>query len=331
MDKEQEKKLSEKNIYILGGVEDFLTTTARIHKRNLLYSSLICLMVSLIAYNKSFDSIFGFKVTGDEISADIIILMLIVVCCYEFLSLWQCLKTCKSHWQGESLLNLINSESESKEPDRFKKLISASLLIDEDDKNKFSKEITDQVEEMGVQIRIANELASHFTKSLEDLTSEYAKAAVKHTNQQRQLVEISVRDNREYVPDSMKENFDQECYRVGKVFSKISDKLTYIDHMYESHREVAKVVEKIKICSTDWEKNIENKLSCLGEKSEEVKNILHSINGTYSRQVQIHFIIPTIIFFISFSFGIVALNYPVECEWVNNLFIEITSKLKTSK
>lgn len=96
-------------IYLLDGVEDYLTESAKKHKRNLIYASFICATLSVLGIGQTFKSIFGFQLTT-PISNDSLLLLLSLTCVYEIIMLISYWSHCRSHWFGKNLQRKFESD-----------------------------------------------------------------------------------------------------------------------------------------------------------------------------------------------------------------------------
>ncbi|WNJ95132.1 hypothetical protein RND59_13495 [Vibrio ruber] len=94
-----------KKIYLLDGVNALLTSSALVYKRNLMYSSFLCLCLSLVAPDCDFQSLFGFKIANDYITTGSIIAVLLAVIVYEVIMLWASFSQCKAQWFGKDLID----------------------------------------------------------------------------------------------------------------------------------------------------------------------------------------------------------------------------------
>lgn len=108
------KKREDYNLYMLNGVEDYLTESAKKYRRNLLYASSLLLSLAILHHFKmlpssELSSLFGIKFVtpnGSEesgIKIDIVIAILCIVCLWEMVMFGLSKKVCDSHWVGERL------------------------------------------------------------------------------------------------------------------------------------------------------------------------------------------------------------------------------------
>ncbi|EHH2490357.1 hypothetical protein J7X65_000995 [Vibrio parahaemolyticus] len=120
------KNKEKNNIYILSGVEDYLTESAKKYKRNLMYCIFLIITLSLFKHLdlvKSFKSILGFSINEDEgIPVDLVIALISGVCVYEFSMLITYKKTCDSHWFGKRLSD-TKAKGDDAEVVYFKEII----------------------------------------------------------------------------------------------------------------------------------------------------------------------------------------------------------------
>lgn len=109
----------ERGIYVLSGVEDYLTEGAKKYKRNLMYSMFLIYVFSFIKtfnFSDGFTSIFGFALDGNKkIPIELIIGGLTLVCMYELIMLTSYVKVCNSHWFGKGLLKNKEGNNDTSE------------------------------------------------------------------------------------------------------------------------------------------------------------------------------------------------------------------------
>ncbi|PST95705.1 hypothetical protein C9I87_08625 [Photobacterium iliopiscarium] len=110
-------------IYFLSGVEDYLTESAKKYKRNLLYSSGIIVVLTIMKCFgdiDSFDSFLGFR-TKESVPIEFIISIVVVVCIYELFMLSIYRRVCDCHWFGKAFQN--NKDKSKSDIQYFKEVI----------------------------------------------------------------------------------------------------------------------------------------------------------------------------------------------------------------
>lgn len=128
------KRRGNHRIYILSGVEDYLTESAKKHKRNLMFLAFFVgtlTATSLLYGDIVFKSAFGFSIdykNGEGINASTFLAFASVACIYEIFMLSIYKKQCDSHYFGKQL-NRTNSVGSSEQLDNFKRVVE---LIDYD-------------------------------------------------------------------------------------------------------------------------------------------------------------------------------------------------------
>lgn len=121
-------------VYILGGVEDYLTEAAKKHKRNLMFLAFFVVTLtslSLLSGELIFKSAFGFSIESEKsegINSSILLIVASLACLYEVVMLLLYKKQCDSHYFGKQL-NRTDGSGTSEQLDNFKRVIE---LIDYD-------------------------------------------------------------------------------------------------------------------------------------------------------------------------------------------------------
>ncbi|HIF5825744.1 TPA: hypothetical protein ACX3FA_001484 [Vibrio parahaemolyticus] len=122
------KKRGNHRIYILGGVEDYLTEAAKKHKRNLMFLAFFVstlTSISLLNGELIFKSAFGFSiesVKSEGINSSILLAVASIACIYEVMMLLLYKKQCDSHYFGKQL-NRTDRTGSSEQLDNFKRVI----------------------------------------------------------------------------------------------------------------------------------------------------------------------------------------------------------------
>lgn len=142
-------KYKYKSISFATGGGDYLPDSAKVHKRNLMYASLVCIIIATIGHNKSFESVFGFKLTEGGIQSSYIISILAVICIYELISLNLYIKDCKSSWFCR---NLDNEKSD------FKDNIEIGIFMYEDDIERIENKIDRTIKNAMARYRLYKKL-----------------------------------------------------------------------------------------------------------------------------------------------------------------------------
>jgi len=121
-------KRGESKIYILNGVEDYLTESAKKHKRNLMFLAFFIMTltaISLLNGDLIFKSAFGFSIQaakGEGINSSIFLIIASIACVYEIMMLLIYKKQCDSHFFGKQL-NRTDKTGSSEQLDNFKRVI----------------------------------------------------------------------------------------------------------------------------------------------------------------------------------------------------------------
>lgn len=117
-------KQGSQHIYIMDGVEDYLTESAKKHKRNLMYLAFfILILTSFTLFNGElvFKSAFGFTFKSEDagINSALILMTASIACGYQMLMLLYYKKICNSHYFGDKLTRK-NKLGDAEQVDRFR-------------------------------------------------------------------------------------------------------------------------------------------------------------------------------------------------------------------
>ncbi|MDH5915067.1 hypothetical protein [Vibrio splendidus] len=141
-----------RNIYFASGVEDYLTDSAKKHRRNLMYASFVVLVLSIFNLDiipvpaKEFSSLFGFKLVDSSaaqqshevnslstgIPFTVVIGFMSLVSFWETIMLFSYQKLCESHWFGDSVTKGID-ENGKKELKKFEEIELISYEFENSD------------------------------------------------------------------------------------------------------------------------------------------------------------------------------------------------------
>ncbi|CAH7279452.1 membrane hypothetical protein [Vibrio chagasii] len=286
-------KYKYRNLYVASGGDDFLTTSAKIHKRNLMYSALLCIVISIIGYDKTFDSIFGFKISDDNgIPSVSIITILVTICFYELISLCSYFKLCRSLW----LWRDVNSDK--KEGDVINnKSISESLKIGlfmyDADAKKLERFITRITSESLSTYRIYKKIQENTNKYVVYSKDDgYGFAVDKDKINESEII-------LNQILDAIKSG-DNEGAIKGLVNDKIEK---YINHRIAHDQLIQDVDNNIINLKSEIEKelkSIQTFLTRLNNSTDKLIYQFENIQAGYKRYIIMDFIVPS-------SFGLVAI------------------------
>lgn len=116
---------NEHNLYIMGGIDEYLVNSAKIHKRNLIYSSFLLLNFSIFGFflDIKFSSFFGFKFSQD-LSYKFLVIVLLMVVLYEMVLLFLYKNDCDRQWFGKNITKNNDYTSE------FKHKINLNFILE---------------------------------------------------------------------------------------------------------------------------------------------------------------------------------------------------------
>ncbi|EGQ8300065.1 hypothetical protein QPI28_000614 [Vibrio parahaemolyticus] len=285
-------KYDPKNITIVTGVEQFLTDTARTHKRNLLYTTLILASIIWLIGNKKVNSAFGFNVEGGIDSKDIISIIAVVVI-YELFMLWFYYKDCKCQWFGMSI-------GQKGELPKFKESI---------EQIKVNLECTftvPDIERYTIEGSRIVEIINHEKEHLEKLVDEWKKQNVVSTyHEMTEYIDDFVREytkmyelaNKECIENNFGSLMSAEG-RLRKAAEALKINANEFYHITRPDNERERLQQRFfdNLYMTEQElKKIEQNLTELETATNNISRQLFSLQRGYTRYKRVDFILPTVL------------------------------------
>ncbi|EPH6376560.1 hypothetical protein ACS0KR_004110 [Vibrio alginolyticus] len=317
-----------KVLYLLDGVEDFLTNSARIHKRNLMFFSSACLTISFLGQGKVFDSVLGFKFEGSSVTSNQILFILIIATLYELIVLWCHYGLCKTHWIGGNLARKINAEEKRKtnEPDKFKGNISVGLLMSNCEIDEFENKVKDIECEIESGAKDIIKKLDLFNERIEKINE---KTLDDNCFDKMELAAEKIRHINDLDPRTDKGDYSQSY--LGFLTDIKSEYESFLFSVQGSSQEVNRKNEIIKSSTDEIVKIINNpqsnaikEISSVREKISHLENQFNSIQIGSLRFVILDFIIPTVFCIMSLSAGVSSILTPKSIDNINS---QVSTKL----
>ncbi|MEZ8060450.1 hypothetical protein [Vibrio splendidus] len=305
------EKPTELKVYFVGDVSEFLTDDAKVHKRNLMYVSVILLAFSYAIGVNSIKSAFGFEF-DQPISAVTCVFILNLVVAYELFMLLEKFSDCKLQWFYQTL------DEKGKLP-RLKETVE-----------KFQKTFPASTEHLKVRTFNIKSITSEIERSQDNLQSakeEWSNSGIKN---EINILEGKINDFSDLLTefrDKIK-SIDDEATRID-----LSDRLDCLKGYHQVVESLEASIRNINshlsydylsISETnDNLKKIASEIDDYGKKIDELHIIKDELVTQLSakkrglmRKVTIHFIIPTL------SAGI-AVTYSIHKYTFTELFSSI--------
>ncbi|WP_146449953.1 hypothetical protein [Vibrio kanaloae] len=265
------------NIYILDGVEDFLTNAAKVHKRNLMYSSLIGFAVAVLGHDRSVNALFGFRLTGEGIPVNHILPFILLVCFYEIFMLWSYKDLCKSQWIGEKLENKIK-----KEPNSYRRKFETGFTISNGHLQHINREVKfgiyKSLANYQVYMKLSEKMADEFRNQDKEVYKSNQKKLIEDAET---IIEHIKKHHHSSIPailqplESSIKNFRDHTYCMSEKCNE------FISCANESHSEYEK-----------WRRIVQRELDDLKNNSDEIITLLKGMQGSYRRFMFVDIILP---------------------------------------
>ncbi|MCS0138663.1 hypothetical protein NDJ13_09595 [Vibrio alginolyticus] len=288
-----------RNLHVATGGDDFLTTSAKIHKRNLMYSALLCVVVSIVFYDENFDSVFGFKISGDSgIPSITIISILLVVCIYELISLILYFKLCRALWlwRGQN----SDREDDVRDYNSTTEIIKIGLFMYEKDKKRLDNSIK----------RLNRELLNTY-RIYSGIKRDMNRYIVYEKNDgYGNVIDLETLKGIDLIVDSLIKEINVE--KNDKLERPINDKIeSYIRHRYK-YEQLNKEIESnflaIKKEIEDNTVTLNGFIKRLSDKNDKLISKFEKTQAGYIRYIMMDFLIPSIFAIFAIYIGIVSIH-----------------------
>ncbi|HCE2582320.1 TPA: hypothetical protein NKQ43_002600 [Vibrio parahaemolyticus] len=316
-------KYDPKNITIVTGVEQFLTDTARTHKRNLLYTTFILASIIWLIGNKKVNSAFGFNVEGGIDTKDIISVIAVVVI-YELFMLWFYYKDCKCQWFGMSIgqkgelpkfkENIeqikVNLECKFTVPDIERYTIAGSGIADIIDyEKKYLDNLVDEWKKQNV-VSTYHEMTNHIDNFIQIYKDIY-ELAFKDANENNFNRLLGAEINLSRAAVTLKRNAD-DFQRITRPYEGRDKLLNKFSFNFESTK-----VQLAKIKQT---------LTKLETATDNLSRQLFSLQRGYMRYKRVDFILPTVFSIVVLASAICQIFDISALDYLEKIFQFLTLK-----
>ena len=287
-------------IYILGGVEDYLTEAAKKHKRNLMFLAFFVASltaITLLSGELVFKSAFGFSVESQSegFNSSILLIVASFACLYEVIMLFLYKQQCDSHYFGKQL-NRTDRQGSCEQLDNFKRVIE---LIDYDmnEHAELDNLLEKHLEQSQLLIETIykhptpNEVQESFTSLIDTVDevkhktisrdAEYAGNAIFERikfllkQPEREIEHYRLQDIRQIIELQVMRNIPQQMN---------GDKYTLIKSFFDEHNKIVKLSEDYVIHNEDWKVYIEHQLQSNLNRYEELVALIKQ-QGAASRRI----------------------------------------------
>ncbi|MEC6814452.1 hypothetical protein VXS05_05190 [Photobacterium toruni] len=276
-------KQKQPHIYILDGVEDYLTNGAKTHKRNLMYAVFLCITLAIFGINHSYSSIFGFRLENESnISNNIILSLVMVVCFYESVMLLFYMKHCNSQWFGKSFnynenIKNDNEYSES-QMEKFKGEVKNQIYFDKNIITILDTDIDSSLKRAENEYNILMKIISTY---YENIKSEYDdNKSYKLPNLDTLTSAVENRLNALKYGDGISERTSSECLlkEIKKLYNFPNETTKNLSEALFSFEGLLKSdIDKIKKTNDVWKYEIKEKINTIEKVNTSILKILNDV------------------------------------------------------
>ncbi|HCG8740306.1 TPA: hypothetical protein NJ565_000241 [Vibrio parahaemolyticus] len=286
-------KNEEKHVFILSGVEDYLTESAKKYKRNLMYCTFLILTLSLLEqldYVSGFKSLLGITVSK-EVPIDLVIGIISIVCAYELTMLASYFDVCESHWFGREFLGKKNEGNEAKVVYFEKELRNVSY--------DFESLETILSSDFNVQEAFNDVLDEKYVggwehllvKSFNDYVSEQGDSLISQLQQQKSKAKDNIDD------ELLRSTYEVEVSKFIKslqspIDQKINQRLVSLERLKD----------EITSFNSSWKKRVDEKIQRNIVSNTNLSRIIESVSRPHKTIVFFEIYFPLLVG--SFSIGI---------------------------
>lgn len=292
------KKTKPIELYLLKGIEDYLTDSAKKYRRNLLFSASIVLAITLFinhdwASGKQINSIFGVSLINSEgmrigFEPRLLVAILTIIVGWEMIMFWFSKYNCDANWRGRG-------RSESKELMIFAPYDISSI----EQYNQTCRNLVIELAELvnikqnDIELGISNFGAS-LSNYLERITPDMHEELSKRYNQERR---ISIMN--EAVIDFIKRYIDSENKRYSAFHEKLKGN-------------VDECLSNIKRENEQWMVRVENRIQDIFQELVSSQDIFSDDLKKCSasrRTIFVEFWLPLIVGAVAFIVGMHTSKY----------------------
>ncbi|MDF5472875.1 hypothetical protein P3695_20190 [Vibrio parahaemolyticus] len=287
-------------IYILGGVEDYLTEAAKKHKRNLMFLAFFVASltaITLLSGELVFKSAFGFSVESQSegINSSILLIVASFACLYEVIMLFLYKQQCDSHYFGKQL-NRTDRQGSSEQLDNFKRVIEL-INYDMNEHTELDNLLEKHLEQSQLLIESVNkhptpnEIQESFTSLIDTIDevkyntisrdAEYAGNAI------FERVKYHLTESSREIDNSRLQQIKQiiDLQVMKHIPQAINgNKYTLIDSFFREHNKIVKLSEDYVLHNEDWKVYIEHQLQSNLNRYDELVALIKQ-QGAASRRI----------------------------------------------